>query len=216
LIPRRIPGTGAPAASHRHRKTLPVGRRFASLESGTTFKSPVLQRTLMNPRVRFPVAVLLALAAAAVFAGCAGMTGPTPQPSVPTPEPVTPLQTMTVVTALPVTERARITVGFFGLDPAAADVYEFIGNLQVAGGPYTDARVILRYPDGQEYADDLGGMGGSEPTRKPFFIYPDTRYMGTNPEKIVALDGRRYPAEYRYENGVLVWIVTSDITPVPT
>lgn len=170
----------------------------------------------MNRIPVFPLLVLAVLAASVAFAGCAATTGPTPPPVVLTPEPITPLQTETVITPLPLNERARITVDHFGLDPSAGDVYEFIGNLHVAGGPYASVQVILRYPDGQEYADDLGGMGGSEPTRKPFFIYPDNRYMGTNPEKIVALDGKRYPAEYRYENGVLVWIVTSGITPVPS
>jgi hypothetical protein len=35
--------------------------------------------------------------------------------------------------------------------------------------------------------------------------------MGTNPEKIIALDGKRYSTVYRPENGVsAAWIATTD------
>jgi len=57
--------------------------------------------------------------------------------------------------------------------------------------------VILRYPDSQEYACDAGGMGGADATLQPFFLFPDDRYKGTNPEKIIAPDGKRYGTEYR-------------------
>ncbi len=30
--------------------------------------------------------------------------------------------------------------------------------------------------------------------------------MGTNPDKIIALDGKRYATTYRYENGVISWV----------
>jgi hypothetical protein len=71
-------------------------------------------------------------------------------------------------------------------------------------------QVILRYPDSQEYAYDAGGMGGSNATVRSFFLYPSDHYRGTNPEKIIALDGKRYATIYRYENGVLAWIATPD------
>jgi hypothetical protein len=58
-------------------------------------------------------------------------------------------------------------------------------------------------------------MGGSNVTLKPFFLYPDNRYMGTNAEKIIALDGKRYDTIYRYEDGVLVWIATADTVVTP-
>jgi hypothetical protein len=157
---------------------------------------------------------ILLLAGLAVFSGCTGTTGPAPQ-AVMTPEPVTPLTITTILTRLPVNEIARIKVDHFGLDPSNGDVYEFLGTVQVNDGPYQSVQVILRYPDSQEYVYDVGGMGGSNLTIEPFFLYPDNRYMGTNPEKIIALDGKRYNTVYRYENGDLVWIATPDTLVTP-
>jgi hypothetical protein len=114
------------------------------------------------------------------------------------------------VTRAPTNEIVRITVDHFGLDPSNGDVYEFTGVVSINGGEYQSVQVILRYPDSQEYAYDAGGMGGSNATVRSFFLYPSDHYMGTNPEKIIALDGKRYATIYRYENGVLAWIATSD------
>lgn len=116
---------------------------------------------------------------------------------------------ITLITPLPVNEVARIKVDHFGLNPATENVYEFVGTLQVDKGPYNSVQVVLRYPDTQEYSYDLGGMGGSNQTLKSFSLFPADRYMGTNPEKVIVLDGKRYGTEYRYENGVLAWIATS-------
>jgi hypothetical protein len=168
----------------------------------------------MNLKTTF-ILTLLLLTGLAVFSGCTATTGPTPQTTVMTPEPVTPLTPATLITALPVDEVARIQVDHFGLDPSNGDVYEFTGKVQVNDGVYHSVQVILRYPDGQEYTYNAGGMGGSNVTLKPFFIYPDNRYMGTNPDKIIALDGKRYHTIYRYEDGVLVWIATSDTVVTP-
>ncbi len=149
--------------------------------------------------------LLLLTAVAAASAGCTGSPG-TPATTVPTPETITPLKTTaTLITRLPASEVARITVDHFGWDPSNADVYEFIGKVQVDDGPYSSVKVILRYPDTQEYVYNAGGMGGSNPTIKPFYLYPDGRYEGTNPEKIIELDGKRYATTYRYDNGVLAW-----------
>ena len=160
----------------------------------------------MNLKTTF-ILTLLLLTGLAVFSGCTATTGPTPQTTVITPA--------TLITALPVDEVARIQGDHFGLDPSNGDVYEFTGKVQVNDGVYHSVQVILRYPDGQEYTYNAGGMGGSNVTLKPFFIYPDNRYMGTNPDKIIALDGKRYHTIYRYEDGVLVWIATSDTVVTP-
>ncbi len=154
--------------------------------------------------------ILILLAVLAAFSGCTATTGPTPQATVMTPEPVTPLRTATLITALPVNEIARIKVDHFGMNPATENVFEFIGKLQVSGGPYQSVQVILRYPDTQEYAYDLGGMGGSNETLKPFFLYPDERYKGTNPEKIIVLDGKQYGTKYHTENLLDYWIANAD------
>jgi hypothetical protein len=157
--------------------------------------------------------ILLLLAGLVAFSGCASTTGPTPPATVMTPEPITPLKTTTLITRLPVNEIARIKVDHFGMNPSTETIYEFVGTLQVNDGPYQSVQVILRYPDGQEYAYDLGGMGGSNQTLKPFFLYPADRYKGTNPDKIIVLDGKRYATVYRYENGVIAWIATSGTPP---
>jgi hypothetical protein len=127
-----------------------------------------------------------------------------------TPDAITPVLTTTLLTRLPVNEIARITVEHFGMNPSTESIYEFVGKVQVNDGVYRSVQVILRYPDGQEYAYDTGGMGGSNATLKEFTLFPDDRYKGTNPEKILALDGKRYGTVYRYEDGVLAWIATSD------
>jgi hypothetical protein len=154
--------------------------------------------------------LFLILAMLAVFSGCTATTGPTPLATVITPEPITPVKTTTLVTPLPVSEIARIKVDHFGMNPATESIYEFVGTLQVNKGPYQSVQVILRYPDSQEYAYDMGGMGGSNATLRQFSLFPADRYKGTNPEKIIALDGKRYGTVYRYEDGVLVWIATPD------
>jgi hypothetical protein len=87
--------------------------------------------------------------------------------------------------------------------------------IHVNNGPYQSVQVILRYPDSQEYAYDAGGMGGANATLKPFSLFPADRYKGTNPEKIIVLDGKRYGTEYRYENGVIAWIATADTVLLP-
>ncbi len=163
----------------------------------------------MNPRIVGLILILL-LAGLVACSGCTATTGPTPQATVLTPEPVTPLTMATILNRLPIAETARITVDHFGLDPAAEDVYEFVGKIQVNDGVYQSVQVVLHYPDGQDYVYDAGGMGGSNATLKSFTIFPADRYMGTSPEKIIVLDGKRYGTVYRYENGILAWIATSD------
>ena len=156
------------------------------------------------------IILILILAGTMTFSGCTGTGGPAPQAAVLTPDTITPLRTTTVVTRLPSSEIARITVGHFGMNPATGSIYEFVGTVQVNDGPYRSVQVILRYPDSQEYVYDAGGMGGANATLKPFSLFPDDRYKGTNPAKIIVLDGTRYGTVYRYENGVIAWIATPD------
>lgn len=158
---------------------------------------------------------LLVLTGLLVCSGCTSTTGPAPQTTVLTPEPVTPLTTTTMVTRLPASEVARIKVDHFGPNPATESIYEFVGTLHINNGPYASTLVVLRYPDSQEYSFDLGGMGGSNQTLKPFSLFPDDRYKGTNPEKIIVLDGKRYGTLYRYEEGTLYWVATPDTLKNP-
>ena len=155
--------------------------------------------------------ILLIIVAMTAFSGCTGTTGPAPQTPVLTTGTITPVMTSILVTAVPANEIAQIMVNNFGLDPSNGDIYEFLGTVQVNEGAYQSVQVILRYPDSQEYVYDVGGIGGSNKTIKPFFLYPSDHYMGTNPEKIIALDGKRYSTVYRPENGVsAAWIATTD------
>lgn len=153
---------------------------------------------------------LLILAGLVAFSGCTSLTGPVPQTTVMTPDTITPVKTTTLVTPLPVNEVARITVDHFGMNPSTETVYEFVGKVQVDDGVYQSVQVILRYPDTQEYTYDAGGMGGANATLKPFYLYPADRYKGTNPGKIIALDGKRYGTVYNYDKGVTTWIATAD------
>jgi hypothetical protein len=167
----------------------------------------------MNPEST--VVILIILAGLVACAGCTGSPGFAPPLTVLTPDPVTPVRTTTLVTPLPSTEIARITVDHFGMNPATESIYEFVGTVQVNKGPNQTVQVTLRYPDTQQYAYEAGGMGGSDPTRKPFYLYPADRYKGTNPEKIIVLNGTRYATVYRYENGVIAWIAAPDnLSPV--
>jgi hypothetical protein len=158
--------------------------------------------------LKAPALLFFIAAAMAAFSGCTATTGPTPAATVLTPEPITPLTTTTPITPLPEGEIARIRQDHFGDDPSTGTVFEFRGKVQVRDTVYDSVQVILRYPDGQEYSSDLGTMGGSEPMIKEFALFPDDRYKGTNPEKIIVLDGKLYGTTYRYENGVIAWVAT--------
>jgi len=159
--------------------------------------------------------ILIVIAGMAAFSGCTATTGPTPQAAVMTPDTITPVKTPVLVTPLPVGEVARIEVDHFGMNPSTETVYEFVGKIHVNNGPYQSVKVILRYPDTQEYMYDAGGMGGANATQKPFYLYPADRYRGTNPQKIVELDTKRYGTVYNYDNGVISWIsrTNNEITP---
>jgi hypothetical protein len=120
----------------------------------------------------------------------------------------------TVITAVPVTELARIQQDLLGLGSGSGSLYQLQGRLSISGGAYKSVRVIMRYPDGTEYVSDAGSMGGASPVLKTFTIYPDSRYEGQAPEFFISLDGTRYEATYRYTDGKIFRIATSD-TAVP-
>jgi hypothetical protein len=172
------------------------------------FNTAVRQGVVMN--LKTTCILLLLVAGLLALAGCTATTGPTPQAAVMTPGPVTPIKTTVPVTPLPAGEVARIRVDRFGMDPSTETVYEFVGSLHVSGGPYQSVEITVRYPDTQEYSYDLGGMGGANATLKPFSLFPADRYKGTNPEKIISLDGRRYGTIYRYEDGVIFWVASPE------
>ena len=167
------------------------------------------QRVVMNLKT-IGIFLLLILAVLVVFCGCTATTGPIPQSTVITPEPLTPVKTTTPITPLPVGEIARIKVDHFGMDPTTATVYELVGQVQINNGMYQSVQVILLYPDSQEYSYDVGGMGGSNQTIREFSLFPADRYKGTNPEKSISLDGKRYATAYKYENGLIAWVATTD------
>lgn len=164
---------------------------------------------------KIPSMLLIILMGLVSFSGCTSTPGATPQKTVMVPDTVTPVKTTTLITPLPAREIARIRVDHFGMNPTTETIYEFVGKVQVNNGPYQTVQVILRYPDSQEYAYDAGGMGGANATLKPFSLFPADRYKGTNPEKIIALDGKRYGTEYRYEDGAIAWIATTDTVLSP-
>jgi hypothetical protein len=120
----------------------------------------------------------------------------------------------TVITAVPATELARIQQDLLGVSSGSGSLYQFQGRLSISGGVYKSVTVIMQYTDGTEYVSDAGSMGGASPVLKAFTIYPDSRYEGQAPEFFIGLDGTRYEAMYRYIDGKIFRIATSD-TAVP-
>jgi len=82
--------------------------------------------------------------------------------------------------------------GDFGFDPTTGIVYSFKGDVSINSGTYNSVQVIIRYPNSQTYNYDAGPMGGSNPTIKPFFIFPDTRYKNDEPTFYIQLDKNKY------------------------
>jgi hypothetical protein len=154
----------------------------------------------------------IVLAATLVTSGCLQAPAGSSTGSIPTVTPLAtaPVLTPVLETALPRVELARLQVDHFGLDPSGGNVYEFTGKVSISSGVYRSVAIIIRYPDGQEYSYDAGGMGGSNATIKPFFLYPGDHYRGQDPQKIIQLDSKRYGTVYRYENGVLAWVVATN------
>lgn len=194
---------------------IPRHEEIGGIAVSAMFNYTLEQPVVMKLKTTGILFLLLILAGLVAFSGCIGSTGAAPPTTVMIPDPITPVKTATLVTRLPVGEIARIRVDHFGMNPSTETVYEFVGKVQVRNGPYQSVQVILRYPDTQEYVYDVGGMGGANATVKPFYLYPADRYKGTNPEKIIALDGKRYGTVYWYENGSIAWVATTGSTISP-
>ncbi len=88
---------------------------------------------------------------------------PSPPPAVTTPEE-TPGP---IITAVPATELARIEQQNLGTDSGTGSMYRFQGILTISGGAYSSVKMIMQYPDGNEYVFDAGEMGEPAPRRRP-------------------------------------------------
>jgi len=98
------------------------------------------------------------------------------------------------VTPVPPRTLARILSRGFGYDPTASTVYQMNGKIEIENGIYDSVGIILRYPDNDTYQSDVGGMGGSNFTRKDFRIVIHDRLSNKTPGVFVRLDAGEYPA----------------------
>jgi hypothetical protein len=98
------------------------------------------------------------------------------------------------VTPVPPRALARILSRGLGYDPTAGTVYQMNGKIEIENGIYQSVGVILRYPDNDTFQSDVGGMGGSNFTRKDFRIVIHDRVNNQTPGLFVRLDAREYPA----------------------
>lgn len=98
------------------------------------------------------------------------------------------------VTPVPPRTLARILSRGFGYDPTKSTVYQMNGKIEIENGIYQSVGIILRYPDNDTFQSDVGGMGGSNFTRKDFRIVIDDRMSNQTPGVFVRFDSREYPA----------------------
>ena len=89
---------------------------------------------------------------------------------------------------------ARILSRGFGYDPTASTVYQTTGNIEIETGVYSSVGIIIRYPDLDTYEIDVGGMGGSNFTKKDFRIVLHDRASNLTPVFFIRLDSTEYPA----------------------
>lgn len=73
------------------------------------------------------------------------------------------------------------------------NTYHCNGNVGIRGGIYKEVQVIARYPDNNTFTSGSVALGGTEPLSKPFFVFPDLKYKGQNPDYFVRLDNTLYP-----------------------
>ena len=96
--------------------------------------------------------------------------------------------------------------GYFTGGTNTGSIFSFKGDVSINSGTYNSVQVIIRYPDTMEYNYDAGPMGGSNPTKKPFYIYPDNRYTYEKPTYFIKLDENKYPmvceADLKYYGGI--------------
>ena len=98
------------------------------------------------------------------------------------------------VTPVPLRTLARILSRGFGYDPTKSTVYQMNGKIEIENGIYESVGIILRYPDNDTYQSDVGGMGGSNFTRKDFRIVIHDRLSNQTPGVFVRLNSREFPA----------------------
>jgi hypothetical protein len=159
--------------------------------------------------VFFCILILLSFIAGCTSTNSPGTvvaTTPFPATGVTTPTEVS----GTVITAIPSTELARIQQDLLGVASGTGSLYQFKGKLTTDGGTYKSVRVIMRYPDGQQYVFDAGNMGGASPTVKSFALFPDSSYQGQVAKYFIRLDGNEYATVYQYTDGTIYRIATSD------
>ena len=155
--------------------------------------------------------VFFCLILAVCIAGCTstnpvGIAAATPSPAV----PETTMTYGTVITAIPSVEIARIQQDILGVPGGHGSVFQFGGKITINGGVYHAVGLIMRYPDGTEYSFDAGSMGGASPVVRNFVIYPDSRYQNQVPAYFITLDGKNYATVYRYTDGTIFRIASSD------
>jgi len=109
----------------------------------------------------------------------------------PTPE-VTAMQAE--ITPVPTWEVARIESEGFRYDPTSQTIYQLNGLVRITSGIFDSVRVIVRYPDKDEYVLDVGGMGGANYTKKDFKIILNPRVENQEPAYFIRLDNNEYPA----------------------
>jgi len=79
--------------------------------------------------------------------------------------------------------------------------YHCNGYVGIRGGVYEEVQVIARYPDNNTFTSGRVSLGGAEPLSKPFFVFPDLRYQGKNPDYFVRLDTALYPVSMSGTSG---------------
>jgi hypothetical protein len=163
----------------------------------------------IHPAFAFFCLLLFACLAGCMYANPSG----TPVATTPSPAGITTPPTVvsgTVITAVPVTELARIGEESLGVPSGTGSVYQFRGSLSISGGAYTSVKAVMHYPDGTEYVFDAGAMGGSKPVVKSIILYPDSRYQDQTPVYFIRLDGKEYATTYQYTDGTIYRVATTD------
>jgi hypothetical protein len=111
-------------------------------------------------------------------------------------------------TPVPPRALAQILSKGFGYDPTKNNVYQMNGNIEITTGVYDSVGVIIRYPDRDTYQIDVGGMGGSNITRKDFRIVLHDRVSNQTPNFFVRFGSTEYPAARTEERtGGIVYTV---------
>jgi hypothetical protein len=98
------------------------------------------------------------------------------------------------ITPVPTYEVARIESEGFSYDPTSQTIYQLNGQVRIAFGIFDSVKVIVRYPDNDEYYLDVGGMGGANYTKKDFKVILNSRVEMQDPSYFIRLDNEEYSA----------------------